>query len=155
MKLSKRIVLPYSQDQLYALVSDVERYAEFVPRWMGAKIRREGSNTYAEQIFGFGLLRYRFVSRITLSPPQSVHVSSNDGPFHRLELQWDVQPHDNNGCSLLLTTDFQLRSGVLQRMFDGLGFQDAEWLLDAFEKRAHWLYRDRDRDTKDQPSNDN
>jgi coenzyme Q-binding protein COQ10 len=142
MKLSEQIILPYSQDQLYALVADVERYAEFVPRWMGATVRRDGPITYAEQTFGFGIFRYRFVSQVTFSPPHSVQVSSSDGPFHHLAIHWNVAPHQGDGCVVTLSTDFHLRSGVLQRMFENLGFQDAGWLLDVFEKRAHTLYRD-------------
>jgi coenzyme Q-binding protein COQ10 len=143
-KYSQEIVLPYTEDQLFALIADVERYAEFVPWWTGAKVHREGDVVCAEQSFGLGIFKYRFSSQVKLHRPNSVQVTSSDGPFHQLEIHWQVQPRQEGGCTMTLSTEFRLRSNMLQRMFDGMGFQDMGWLLELFEQRAHGLYSNGD-----------
>lgn len=133
--------LPYTQEQLFDLVADVERYAEFVPLWIEARIlRREGDTVYVEQTIGLGKLQQRFTSKGVLKRPASVQVTSEGGPFRRLDIQWNIGPPSARGCTLTLTMDFQLRSGALHKLVEPLLLHETGRLLKIFEQRAHRLY---------------
>jgi len=59
-------VLPYSQDQLFDLVADVERYPEFLPWCVGARIRKQlpDGTMEADLVIGFKMFRERFASEL-------------------------------------------------------------------------------------------
>ena len=59
--------LPYRPQQLFDLVADIERYPEFLPWCVGARIRsRTEREIVADLMIGFRLIRERFTSRVTL-----------------------------------------------------------------------------------------
>jgi coenzyme Q-binding protein COQ10 len=65
-------VLPYTPEQLFALVADVERYPEFLPWCVGARVReRRADLIVADLIIGFRMFRERFTSRV--APPAACH----------------------------------------------------------------------------------
>ena len=46
--------LPYTADQMFRLVADIERYPEFLPWGFGARIRKRVADTvYADLMIGF------------------------------------------------------------------------------------------------------
>src|SRR5712671_4992679 len=84
-------VLPYTPEQLFALVADIERYPEFLPWCIGARIReRKPDLVVADLIIGFRMFRERFTSRVALDPPRRIDVAYTEGPFRYL---------NNTGCS--------------------------------------------------------
>src|SRR3954454_19606013 len=78
---AERRPVPYSAEQMYALVAEVERYPEFLPWCLAAKIRqREGSVIYADLVIGFRMVRERFTSRVALQAGHRIDVSYAEGP---------------------------------------------------------------------------
>ena len=66
-------VLPYTPEQLFALVADVERYPEFLPWCVGARIKkRQPDLIVADLIIGFRMFRERFTSRVSLDRPERI-----------------------------------------------------------------------------------
>ncbi len=79
---AERRFLPYTQQQLYDLVADVQRYPEFLPWCTGARITsRRGNTITADLIIGFRLVRERFTSRVTLHPNERIDVEYTSGHF--------------------------------------------------------------------------
>lgn len=141
MRSSAQSILPYTQEQLFDLVANVDRYAEFIPGCVMTEVNRAGDTIYVEQSLGIGpLLHYRFSSVAALEPPVGIHITSTDGPFSYLEVCWSIDQQEQGGCLVTCSTDFQLRSSMLQKLFDRLFAQITLKLLKAFETRAHQLY---------------
>src|SRR5512147_3232450 len=109
----EKSILPYTQEQLFELVADVERYPEFVPCWLDANVRRrDGDIVLVEQVLNIATVRHCFLSKAVMQRPVSVQVTSSDGPFRHLDIRWQIEPRSSSGCTLILSTDFQLRSGM-------------------------------------------
>lgn len=84
--------LPYSDKQLYSLITDVERYPEFLPGWLSVDvISRNESTIVAHQKIGVPLVNWEFESTAKLDQPRHVHVSAQDGPFHHLDIDWYLE----------------------------------------------------------------
>ena len=83
---SEKRVLPYSPEQLYALVADVKSYPEFLPWCMAARIRHQDDYALeADLIIGFQMFRERFTSYVTLDPDDlEIKVEYAEGPFKYL-----------------------------------------------------------------------
>jgi coenzyme Q-binding protein COQ10 len=132
--------LPFSQAQLFDLVATVEKYPEFLPWCLNARIRkREGNVFWADLVIGFKMLRERFTSKVTLSEPSRVDVTYSDGPFKYLNNHW-IFEEDEDGTVIDFYVDFEFRSALLQKIMQPLFSEAVSRMVAAFEKRAHQLY---------------
>src|SRR5271155_4713755 len=92
-------LLPYTPEQLFDLVADVERYPEFLPWCLGARIRERTSTTItADLLIGFKMVRERFTSRVVPDRPRRIDVSYTDGPFRYLSNHWDFIARPGGQC---------------------------------------------------------
>lgn len=138
--------MPYSADEMYALVADVQSYAEFLP-WCAASRVRERRQTEAgevldaELVVSFRVFRERFGSRVTLRPEQrTIDVEYLEGPFRYLNNHWHFQPVSETECEVDFFVDFEFRSRLLQSLI-GVVFNEAmRRIVRAFEQRAEVLY---------------
>ena len=133
-------LLPYAPDQLYALVADVERYPEFLPWCVGARIReRRPDLVVADLIIGFKMFRERFASRVRLDPPRRIDVEYREGPFKYLNNHW-IFERVPGGCRIDFFVDFEFKSKILQRVIEVLFSEAVRRMVAAFEGRAQQLY---------------
>jgi coenzyme Q-binding protein COQ10 len=143
-KYTERRVLPYTPQQLYDLVVDLERYPEFLPWCVGSRIReRNGNVIVADLVIGFRMFRERFTSRVTLTPddPQGPRIDTvyAEGPFKYLTNHWQFRPHPK-GCEIDFFVDFEFRSRLLQMTIEVLFGEAVRRMVRAFETRAAALY---------------
>jgi coenzyme Q-binding protein COQ10 len=133
-------LLPYAQEQLFALVADIERYPEFLPWCRGARIReRQPHLIVADLIIGFKMFRERFTSRVALDPPRKIDVTYAEGPFRYLNNHWIFEPV-RDGCLIDFFVDFEFKSRLMQKVIEMLFSEAVRRMVDAFEKRAQQLY---------------
>ncbi len=134
-------VLPYTPDQLFDLVIGVERYPEFLPWCLAARIRRrEPGLLVADLVIGFKLIRERFTSRVEYdAKTHSIVTTYTDGPFKQMESRWSFLPHPE-GCCVDFYVDFEFRSRLLQGIISALFTEVVKKMVSAFETRARKLY---------------
>lgn len=136
---AEKRVLPYTPEQLYALVADVERYPEFLPWCLASRVRkREGNVIIADLIIGFKMVRERFTSRVELNEGR-IDVAYIEGPLRYLNNHWIFLPHPD-GCMIDFFVDFEFHSKVLQKIMGMLFNEAVRRMVGAFETRAHALY---------------
>jgi coenzyme Q-binding protein COQ10 len=135
-------VLPYTPEQMFDLVADIERYPEFLPWCLAARVReRKGDEITADLVIGFKMVRERFTSRVTLDRPgRRIDVAYSEGPFRHLNNHWIFEPCDGNRCRIDFFVDFEFRSAMLQRLIGALFNEAVRRLVAAFESRAKQLY---------------
>ena len=132
--------LPFSQEQLFNLVADVEIYPEFLPWCIAVRVTHRDENTIrADLMVGFKMVREKFTSKVTLLAPDRIDVVYLDGPFRYLNNHWIFEPHEK-GCLLYFFIDFEFRSAVMKRLMGGLFNEAAGHMVTAFEMRARELY---------------
>ncbi len=137
--------MPYSPEQLYALVADIEKYPEFLPWCIGARIReRRPTEVIADLVIGFKMIRERFTSRVTLTPPSEgvvprIEVAYIDGPMRHMSNKWvfNAQP---GGTLIDFHVEFEFRSKILETLIGALFHEAVKRMVNAFETRAAKLY---------------
>ncbi len=137
---AEKRVLPYSPEQMYALVEDVGSYPQFLPWCVGAKVRSQTeTEVVADLVIGFGPFREGFTSKVDLEKPRKIVVRYEKGPFKYLNNQWLFDP-DPTGCRVSFFVDFEFRSRLLQSAI-GVVFNEAvRRMVNAFLKRARAQY---------------
>ena len=140
--------VPYTPDQMYQLVADIERYPEFLPWTSACRVRERtplseepGEVVEADLVISFKVFRERFGSRVTLRPEaRKIDVEYLDGPFKYLRNHWYFSENEDGSTTIDFFVDFEFKSKLLQRLI-GLVFNEAmQRVVRAFERRAEALY---------------
>lgn len=132
---------------MFALVSDVEKYPQFLPMCEALSVRsrkeKEGKTLLiADMSVGYKLIRETFTSQVLLKPEENIiDVKYVDGPFRYLDNRWTFKPvGDGSECDVEFFIDYEFKSKmlgmVMGSMFD-LAFRK---FSEAFEKRADAIY---------------
>ncbi|MEO0859016.1 MAG: type II toxin-antitoxin system RatA family toxin [Pseudomonadota bacterium] len=138
--------LPYSPEQMYALVADVANYPKFLPWTAAARIRSrnggpEGEVMLADLVISFKVFRESFGSRVTLWPQaRRIETEYLDGPFRHLQSEWRFEPQDGGGCRVHFWVDFEFRNPIIARVAGAVFNEAMQRVVAAFEKRAQKLY---------------
>ena len=138
--------LPYTPEQLFRLVGDVEAYPEFVPwitRMRVANLREESPGVDAldaEATVSFAFLNERFSTRVRRdSNVGEITVSLLRGPFRRLDNHWQFQPHPT-GTLVEFSIEFEFASKLLDALLAANLGHAVERLIGCFDDRAKALY---------------
>ena len=131
--------VPYPAALMYAVVSDVEKYPEFLPWVVALRVltRRENGMT-AEMAVGYGAFRERYTSEVKLDPAiHRIDVTQIKGPFKTLENHWQFTPlAGGEGCEIAFSILFEFKSRLLHSVA-GTKFEKVMLkMADAFEARA-------------------
>ena len=140
-RISRSALVPYSTDQMFALVDDVERYPEFVP-WCTNAIEhhRDGSTVEGTVELSRGRIRQSFRTRNEYEPGKFMTLALVDGPFRHLDGRWSFTPLGDAGSKVELEIEFELAGKSLDMLFGRFFEEICNRLVDAFTDRAHKLY---------------
>jgi len=134
--------LPYTPEQLFALVADVSKYPEFLPWCLSCRIRRKESDNlfYADLVIGYKLVRETFGSKVRLEEPSLVHVEYLSGPMKYLSNHWKFIREEDGSCTIDFFVDFEFKSRFLQNLMGVFFNEIVRRMVSAFEARAKDLY---------------
>jgi len=143
-KVNRSALVPYSAEDMYALVEDVDSYPSFLPWCNDVEVHfREGNVVEATLELHRGGLSKRFRTRNTMHPKESMELALVGGPFRHLAGGWQFQALGDSGSKVSLNLDFEFDSRMLDLMI-GAFFEDTcNSLVDAFTKRAESVYGSR------------
>ena len=142
---SENRFMPFTAQQMYDLVADVNAYPKFLPWCAAARVRSttpqgEAVVMEADLVISFKVFRERFGSRVTLWPDQQkIDTEYLDGPFKYMKSNWSFKDVEG-GCEVAFFVDFEFKNAMLQRII-GLVFNEAmQRIVRAFLDRANALY---------------
>lgn len=134
-------ILPYTPEQLFDLVADIENYPKFLPWCKAARILdREAGIVTADLIIGYKMFHEKFRSIVTLERPEAIIVQYQSGPLSHLTNQWKFAPSGRGSCRLSFHVDFDFRSPLLRTVMEAFFDKALLKMVTAFEKRAKELY---------------
>jgi coenzyme Q-binding protein COQ10 len=137
----ERRTLPHSAEQMYDLVADVRRYAEFLP-WVSAIRIRQDNDTemLADMVVGFKSLRETFSSKVIKTPKSAITVDYLDGPMKHLRNDWVFEDLPEGGSTVDFTVDFSFRNAIFEALAGQFFDSALRKMTGAFIERADSLY---------------
>jgi ribosome-associated toxin RatA of RatAB toxin-antitoxin module len=125
---------------VFALVSDVASYPQFVPGCAAAEIlERTDDEVVARLTVRRGALRTHFTTRNRHSPPGQVHMQLVDGPLRSLDGDWRFTAVGEHGCQIELQLNYQFSNPLKAALLEPLFVELADQMVRAFVKRAQQL----------------
>ncbi len=140
--------LPYSAEQMFLLVADIERYPEFLPWCKAAKIRERESEEvlFADLVIHYKIFSERYTSKVYLMRPIEegdpfiINASLVQGPFTHLENHWEFHALSEHRCRVVFSVEFAFRSSLLEHTIGMVFDRAARKMATAFEDRARALW---------------
>jgi coenzyme Q-binding protein COQ10 len=140
--------VPFTPQQMYQLVADVEHYPQFLPLCEALSVRSrsvEGGNPVivATMTIGYKAISERFTTKVTLmEAAPAVTVTYLDGPFHHLENRWRflAVADDPTACDIAFWIDYQFKSPMLGLLMGAMFDKAFRKFSEAFEQRARVVY---------------
>jgi coenzyme Q-binding protein COQ10 len=138
--------VPFTPQQMYALVADVEQYPKFLPLCEGLVVKSRNVEAQSEVLVcemrvGYMTFRERFVCKVRLEPDKPfVQSAYLDGPFRQLDNTWQFRDAPNGGCDVEFYVAYEFKSMMLQMLMGSMFDIAFRRFAEAFEQRAHVVY---------------
>lgn len=138
--------LPFTATQMYALVSDIEKYPEFLPYCTGLNVQSDQTRgnkriRTAEMQIGYKLIKESFTSRVLEDPDARViSTSLVSGPFSQMENKWEFMDAENGGCDLTFSMQYSFSSRIFEKIVGAAFDRFFNVFAQSFEERAHAIY---------------
>ena len=145
-KASVKRLIECKKEQLIDLVLDIEKYPEFVPFCIGAKVyeKKEKGNLLlivADLTIGKGPFKDTYKSDIKFNKKEdSIYVTNLEGPLKHLENNWRFK-EENNITEVSFEVDFELKNEFLNIVMTKSFQFGLNKIADAFQKRAEHLFK--------------
>ena len=89
-KVNRSALVPYSAEDMFALVADVESYPTFLPWCRDVEVHwRKGDTVEVTLELHRGKLSRRFRTRNTMTPSERMNLELVGGPFRHLSGGWN------------------------------------------------------------------
>jgi ribosome-associated toxin RatA of RatAB toxin-antitoxin module len=141
----KSVLIWYSAEEMFALVTDVAHYPDFLP-WCdhASVLATEPDGMKAEIGIAFGGIHQTFTTRNVHVPGREVRMKLVDGPFSHLDGDWKFTPIGPAGqqraCRVGLELHYSFKNATLAALVGPVFDRIAGNLVDAFVKRAEQVY---------------
>ena len=144
-KASVKRLIECNKNQLIDLVLDIEKYPEFVPFCLNAKVyerknERDLTLIIADLTIGKGPFKDTYKSDVKFNKKSStINVTNIDGPLNHLENIWHFR-EQKNGTEISFDIDFEIENKFLNIVMTKSFQFGLDKIADAFQKRAEELF---------------
>ena len=142
--IHKSVLIWYSPEEMFALVTDVQRYPEFLPWCDHARVLEETPEGMLAEIgLRISGLQQAFTTRNTHVPGREVRMQLIEGPFSKLSGGWQFHPvgdGSQRACKVELHLQYGFSSTALSALVGPVFDKIAGTLVDAFVQRAQKVY---------------
>jgi coenzyme Q-binding protein COQ10 len=143
---SERLRVHHAPSDVFELVSDVERYPEFIPylttlRVLSRETTGTSSTFIAEAVARYKFARERFVTRV-VADPATLRVSVNlvEGPFHVLRNVWQMSEREDGSTAIDFELEFQFNNMVLDMLVRANKQRAVQMMIGLFVSEADRRY---------------
>ena len=143
-KLLKSVLIWYTPEEMFRLVTDVDQYVHFLPWCNHSKVLQfndEGMDAEVGRCVA-GVSQV-FFTHNTHILNHEIRMKLVQGPFSNLDGTWTFDPVGDNSqraCKVTLSLEYGFSSATLAAVVGPVFDKIAASLVDAFVKRAEQVY---------------
>ncbi len=143
-KLLKSVLIWYTPEEMFRLVTDVDQYVHFLPWCNHSKVLKfNDQGMDAEVGIGVAGVSQIFVTHNTHILNHEIQMKLVQGPFSNLDGTWtfdSVGDNSQRACKVTLSLEYGFSSATLAAVVGPVFDKIAASLVDAFVKRAEQVY---------------
>lgn len=139
-RVKRSKLVPYSCEQMYKIVNDIECYGEFLPYFSKGTIHYQTEDEIQATLeIAVGGMHKSFTTKNRLQPNKMIEIRLVDGPFHHLEGFWRFDSQED-GCLISFDLEFEFSGRMLSMILGPVFEQVTDKMVDAFCERAQALH---------------
>ena len=145
-EVTRSALVPLPAEQLYALITDIERYPEFLPWCSKAELLERNEDAVTARLsLAYAGVRHAFTTRNEHLADEAVRMCLVDGPFSELDGVWSFRPIASAGPNrpasrVELDLRYAFSSRALELVVSPVFDKVANTLVDSFVSRAEQVY---------------
>ena len=139
--VERSAIVAYTPAQMFDLVNDVDRYPEFLPWCVGARVEvLSESEILAAVKVARGLVRMEFTTRNSLQKDEQILMQLIEGPFRHMSGQWRFAAIGDRGSRVQFRVEFEFKNRLVASAFNSVFEALCSTIVDAFVVRAQQIY---------------
>jgi ribosome-associated toxin RatA of RatAB toxin-antitoxin module len=141
IRVDRQALVPYTAEQMFALVDDIEAYPTYLSSCKSATIlSRNADILEAELCLAKSGIEQRFSTRNTNKKFEHIQIQLLHGPFGELQGDWSFTEVEGLGCKIEFHLAFEMKRSLLNKLISGLVVEASNKLVDAICQRANEIY---------------
>ena len=143
-EISKTTVVPYTSDEMYVLVNDIEAYPSFLPWCVEAKILSQHEESLTATLsMVLGKIKQSFTTENTMQDGSRIDIQLIEGPFKHLSGYWRFIQEDEQSCHIHLHMHFEFKNKIIKHTLGKAFYKVMDTLVESFAQRAQQIYGNR------------
>ncbi len=142
--VNKQILLPYSAQNMYDLVNNVEKYPQFLPWCSKVEVFIKTTEIIDAKLhIDFkGIKQFFHTNNINKigTDNSSIEMKFVDGPFKYFSGQWLFKKIGDNACKVCFNLDYEFSSKILENIIGPVFKIITNTFVDCFVNRAKIIY---------------
>jgi len=136
--------VPYTSDEMYVLVNDIESYPSFLPWCTEAKIlSQQEESLIATLSMALGKIKQSFTTENTMQDGSRIDIELIEGPFKHLSGYWRFIQEDEQSSHIHLHMHFEFKNKIIKHTLGKAFYKVMDTLVDSFVQRAQQIYGSR------------
>jgi len=143
-EISKAAVVPYTSEEMYVLVNDIESYPMFLPWCTAAKILSQQEDSLTAKLsLALGKIKQSFTTENTMQEGSRIDIRLIEGPFKQLSGYWRFIQEGEQSCHIHLHMHFEFKNKIIKHALGKAFYKVMDTLVESFVKRAQQIYGSR------------
>ena len=139
--VEKSVLLPFSAEQMFALVDNVADYPLFLPCCGGASMTELDENkTRATVHINYLQVKQSFTTENVRRVPENISMTLQEGPFRSLDGNWHFIELSPTACKIEFRLHYEFSNKLLEKLVGPVFHMIANSFVDAFTRRAEKVY---------------
>ena len=140
--VEKSVLLPFSAEQMFALVDNVADYPQFLPWCGGSSVTVLDENKIRATVhIDYHHVKQSFTTENVRLFPQHIDITLLDGPFKQLDGSWHFIVLTPTACKIEFRLSYEFSSKILEKVVGPIFNYIASTFVEAFIKRAEIVYK--------------
>jgi ribosome-associated toxin RatA of RatAB toxin-antitoxin module len=140
-QINRSAIVPFTAEEMYRLVADIESYPEFLPWCGGARIlSKENDELRASIAIDYKGVNKSFTTSNRQVEGERIEMRLVEGPFTQLHGIWEFKKLDAGASKVSLQLEFEFSNRLVAMTVGKVFSSIADTLVDAFSQRAEQVY---------------
>jgi ribosome-associated toxin RatA of RatAB toxin-antitoxin module len=140
-EISKTTLVPYTSEEMYVLVHDIESYPIFLPWCTEAKILSQQEDSLTAKLsMALGKIKQSFTTENTMQDGSRIDMQLIEGPFKHLTGYWRFIQKDDQSCHIHLHMHFEFKNKIIKHTLGKAFYKVMDTLVESFVQRAQQIY---------------
>ncbi|MEN9946440.1 MAG: hypothetical protein RLZZ293_826 [Pseudomonadota bacterium] len=141
LNITKSVITPYTPAQMYALISDIANYKNYLPWCPSSQVLSKQENIVIGRVdIAYTKIKTHFTTKNINTENKRIDINLVDGPFKHLQGHWIFTSLGETGCKVEFKLEYKFSNFILEKLIGAVFEFAIRNIVDSFVKKAQEIY---------------